>query len=325
MPQGDHFYTTSAAERDNAVSSFFYVSEGTACFVYPESGAGRTDFFRLVNGANGDHFYTTWAAERDNAIISFGYASEGTACWVHPAPAAGTVPLLRLRSNSTGDHFYTTNATEAAHAVAQLNYVSEGTACHVFPASTAATVPLFRLFKPGDRHVDVNIILVGSDGFTTANRTQVDSSIAIMRSIYEKVGLGVRVAGRFAIPLAQANGHESIENGGEASSLTSEWTVPNTAVDVFVVKVMTDADGRSPVNGPCDKNAKGMTGSVVSLNGSTANSGNTFAHEVGHYLGLDHIPDTGNFIGGGGASNSFTGIFGWQGDIMKRHCFVHPD
>jgi hypothetical protein len=325
VPRGDHFYTTSASERDNAIASFFYVSEGTACFVYPGPAAGATDLFRLVNGTTGDHFYTTSAPERDNAILSFGYASEGTACWVHAAPAQGTVPLFRLYSPATGDHFYTTSAPERDNAVASFGYVNEGTACHVFPAATAATTALFRLLKPGDRHVDVNIILVGSDGFTTANRTQVNDSIAIMRSIYEKVGLGVRVAGRFAIPLTQANGHESIENGGEASDLTSEWTVANDAVDVFVVKVMTDADGRSPLNGPCDKNAKGMTGSVVSLNGSTANSGNTFAHEVGHYLGLDHVPDSGNFIGGNGGSDSFTGIFGWQGDIMKKHCFVHPD
>ena len=31
---------------------------------------------------------------------------------------------------------------------------------------------------------------------------------------------------------------------------------------------------------------------------------------------------TGNFIGGNGASDSFTGIFTWQGTIMRRHCFV---
>ena len=99
--------------------------------------------------------------------------------------------------------------------------------------------------------------------------------------------------------------------------------MPNHALDLFVVRMMTDADGRSPVNGPCDKDAKGMTGSVVSLNGTTANSGNTFAHEMGHYLGLDHNTVSGNFLDGvDGASNSFTGIEAWQGAIMVKHCFV---
>jgi hypothetical protein len=33
---GDHFYTTSAAERDNAVAKLGYLNEGVACHVYPE-------------------------------------------------------------------------------------------------------------------------------------------------------------------------------------------------------------------------------------------------------------------------------------------------
>ena len=33
---GDHFYTTSAAERDNAVAELGYLNEGVACHVYPE-------------------------------------------------------------------------------------------------------------------------------------------------------------------------------------------------------------------------------------------------------------------------------------------------
>jgi hypothetical protein len=65
-----------------------------------------------------------------------------------------------------------------------------------------------------------------------------------------------------------------------------------------------------------------MTGSVVSLNGSTANAGNTFAHELGHYMGLDHIADTGNFIGNNGSSDSNTGIEVWQYKKMRDHCAV---
>ena len=33
---GDHFYTTSVAERDNAVANLGYRNEGVACHVYPE-------------------------------------------------------------------------------------------------------------------------------------------------------------------------------------------------------------------------------------------------------------------------------------------------
>ena len=327
MPRGDHFYTTSGGERDNAVASYFYISEGTACFVHSAPVAGASELFRLVNGATGDHFYTTSPQERDNAIVFYGYRSEGTACWVRTLPGSGTVPLFRLYNPGNGDHFYTTSAPERDNAIRAAGYVNEGTACHVFPAARTGATALFRLYKPGDRHVDLNVILVGSDGFTEAHRRQVARSIEIMRSIFAKVGFGIRVVGRFDILLAAANGHETIENGGEAGDLTAEFTFPNEAVDVFVVRAMTGADGWSAVNGPCDKNAKGWTGSVVSLNGDSANSGNTFAHEVGHYLGLDHIPFAGNFIyeENGVGSNSNTGIIGWQGDTMKRHCFVRPD
>lgn len=324
MPAGDHFYTTSAFERDNAVAEFFYVSEGVACFVPSSAGTGTTELFRMVNGSSGDHFYTTSAFERDNASQN-GWSSEGTACLVFGSQQPNTVPLFRSFNAGNGDHFYTTSMAEWNNAVG-AGWAKEGIACFVFDTARTGAVPLHRLFKPGDRHVDVNIILVGTEGFTTADRTKVNDSIAIMRTIYEQVGFGVRVAGRFAIPLAQANGHETIESGSEASDLTAEWTVPNGAVDMFVVKVMSGgADGRSPAPGSCDKNGKGMTGSVVSLNGSTANSGNTFAHEVGHYLGLQHISDPNNFIGGNGASDSKTAILTSQGNTMKSHCFARSD
>jgi hypothetical protein len=47
----------------------------------------------------------------------------------------------------------------------------------------------------------------------------------------------------------------------------------------------TSVVGRSPVNGPCDKDDTcTSTGSVISLEGGI----NVLGHEVGHYLGLRH-------------------------------------
>jgi hypothetical protein len=170
--------------------------------------------------------------------------------------------------------------------------------------------------------VDVNVILVGSDLFDAANRTETDDAIVIARNIFLNVRLDLQVRGRFVISSADAGANLTIDSLAEATDLTGDWTVGNDALDLFVVRVMNGADGWSAVNGSCNKNSKGMTGSVVSLNGDSANSGNTFAHEIGHYLGLQHIPDAGNFIGNNGNSDSSTGIEDWQGDVMKRHCFV---
>ena len=98
---GDHFYTTDAAERDNAVNVYGYTNEGTACYVYDTHDhlhhhqPGLTPLYRQFNPNNGDHFYTTDAAERDNAVNVYGYTNEGTACYVYVTQYPGTIPLYR--------------------------------------------------------------------------------------------------------------------------------------------------------------------------------------------------------------------------------------
>ena len=168
----------------------------------------------------------------------------------------------------------------------------------------------------------LNLILVGAESFTAADLAKTNAALEIMRGIYAQVGLGIVPVSWWDIPNADAGAYPIIDSEAEASDLTEDFSIANGFLDVFVVRAMNGADGWSAVDGGCDKDGKGMTGSVVSLNGTVANAGNTFAHEVGHYLGLDHIPDVGNFIGGNGGSDSWTGIFGWQGDTMKQHCFV---
>lgn len=170
------------------------------------------------------------------------------------------------------------------------------------------------------KHFHVNLILVGE--FSWQDWRKTSYSIQTAREIFAQVDLGIGKLEWYGISSQDAGSLAVIDSNSEAEDLTQDWTVPNNAHDLFVVKQMNGADGWSAVKGSCDKNAKGMNGSVVSLNGSDNNAGNTFAHEMGHYLGLKHISDTGNFIGGDGGSNSWTGIHDWQGDTMKSHCWV---
>jgi hypothetical protein len=179
--------------------------------------------------------------------------------------------------------------------------------------------------------LNVNIILVADDNFTWEDWEETQYAIQFMRDIYANVDVCIRKIRWQAIHATEAGGYATIDVDGEAHDLTDDWNGPNSGyLDVFVVRSMVGADGVSAVDGPCSKDDKDeMTGSVVSLNGIYDNSGNTFAHEIGHYLGLGHIEDTNNFIGGGpigsdseGASNQNTGIYDWQGDIMKKHCYV---
>jgi hypothetical protein len=96
LTYGDHFYTTSIAESNNAVAQDGYHFEGTACYVYDSQQPGTVPFFRLLNNSDGDHFYTASPAERDNAVAQDGYHFEGTACYVYDSQQPGTVPFFRL-------------------------------------------------------------------------------------------------------------------------------------------------------------------------------------------------------------------------------------
>ena len=67
--------------------------------------------------------------------------------------------------------------------------------------------------------------------------------------------------------------------------------MPNDGLDVFVVDNISDTDfvGISPIDGPCDKDAKGWNGAIGGeVNRTWERVARTFAHETGHYLGLSH-------------------------------------
>jgi hypothetical protein len=60
---GQHFYTTSVAERDKAVLQFGYTDEGIACDVFAQAQAGEAPLYRSYNPNTDDHFYTASVAE----------------------------------------------------------------------------------------------------------------------------------------------------------------------------------------------------------------------------------------------------------------------
>lgn len=145
-----------------------------------------------------------------------------------------------------------------------------------------------------NRYINLNIIRVGIDNFSAADKEDIDTAIQTTRNIYATVNLGIGRVDYYDITVADSSGRDVINNDAEARSLTDEWTLPNASLDVFFVLNSWASGtgslitlGYSATYGPCDKDRSGvMTGSVISIIGV---SRQTLAHELGHYLGLPHV------------------------------------
>lgn len=177
------------------------------------------------------------------------------------------------------------------------------------------------LNRLGAKHVHVNCIRVGADQFTFNDLADIDADVARTRLLYAGAGkaMGIGRVTHWEISTAQANGRDVINSDGEAESLTDEWTVPNDALDVFFVRSYVGSTaGLSRVDGPCDKDAKGMDGSVVEVNANSTTSEFALAHEMGHYLGLSHVNNANRLmnpiIPNGGQITTA------EADDMRNHC-----
>jgi len=167
----------------------------------------------------------------------------------------------------------------------------------------------------------MNMIRVGAEQFTFADLQEIDAAVQNTRNMYAQVSLAVGRVLHWQISNAEANGYDDIGSDDEASDLTDDWTVPNDALDIFLVLTYAGSTiGLSAVDGSCNKDAKGMDGSVVAIEGSANTTGFVLAHEAGHYLGLSHVNDGTNLMNptvpnGGSLTSS-------QGSNMRDHCFV---
>lgn len=171
------------------------------------------------------------------------------------------------------------------------------------------------------RHVHMNFIRVGSDQFTNADFDEMDQALQFTRDNYANVSLGIGKIEHYVISTADADGADNINNDDEARELTNDWTVPNSALDIFWVLTYSGSTiGFSRVDGPCDKDAKGMDGSVVAIEGSANTTGFVLAHEAGHYLGLDHVTNSNNLMFGTVPNGG--GLTSGQGSDMRDHCFT---
>lgn len=81
-PNGDHLYTSNAAEVQQAQAQR-YSNEGVAGYVAQSQQPGTQPLYRLANPNNGQHTYATDANERQQ-LISQGWRDEGVVGYVWP-------------------------------------------------------------------------------------------------------------------------------------------------------------------------------------------------------------------------------------------------
>ena len=152
--------------------------------------------------------------------------------------------------------------------------------------------------------IDLVVVLVGHNtdfsGVVTRDQvTRIQYGLQVARDVFASVDLGIRKIVWWRIPMANVEGYADIRGDAEARRLTREHSGPAGGIDVFFVQTMSGAGGIAPGSppGPIDKDENlRMTGVVVQLAGTHFWVGRLIAHEVGHYLGLEHVEAVQNLM-----------------------------
>jgi hypothetical protein len=144
------------------------------------------------------------------------------------------------------------------------------------------------------RTIGYNIIRVGD--FTAAERSEYRRAAQEVASgIFRSRDMTVygtelyRIEGTAEMDADKAR-WSFIDNDGEFDDMAGKYSVPNWYIDVFMVEGYFGGFGASYVNAPTDKNGS-HSGIVIGRDGDTTNLGQTFAHEAGHHLGLEHADE----------------------------------
>jgi hypothetical protein len=188
------------------------------------------------------------------------------------------------------------------------------------------------------RTVGFNLIRVGD--FTGSERSEYQRAAAEVASgIYRSRDMTVygtelyRIEGTPDMDADKAR-WKFIDNDGEFNAMASKYSVSNWYMDVFMVEGYFGGFGASYVNAPTDKNGD-HSGIVIHKDSDTVNLGQTFAHEGGHHLGLEHADEddgcadtdpgspniSDNFIFSSSRRDSAV-ITGCQINKMRQHGFV---
>lgn len=186
-------------------------------------------------------------------------------------------------------------------------------------------------------HIHINVIHVGSKD--SDDEATIDAAVHVCRTVFATVGLGVGRVTHYAISDDDADGMDVIDSDGEKHDLLGAWTAGGGGIDVFMVRdiaydSVVGSAGYIPEE--CDDTpGSDEDGVVVDVNRTTAQVARTFAHELGHFLGLSHTcgeaPDcdppcqmSNLMTQSGCAGPNALQLTSGQGDTMRCHFSVRP-
>jgi hypothetical protein len=184
--------------------------------------------------------------------------------------------------------------------------------------------------------VDVVVFLVdhvpgfSSGAVSLADAVKTQFAVQVARDIWAQRGFGIRRLEWGHLTPDQAGGRTNITTIFEAVGLTMQFSGRPDAMDLFMVQTMGALVGRSPKNGPCNKDTfLNMSGCLLELAQEARFTGVGIAHELGHYLGLGHESDQNNMMHGPttilGKCNcgpQMVELTSAQADTMKSHCMA---
>ncbi|MDX1407807.1 MAG: hypothetical protein R3330_06730, partial [Saprospiraceae bacterium] len=156
----------------------------------------------------------------------------------------------------------------------------------------------------------VDIIRVASDSFVGQEYTDLYDAVDVCEDIYEDRNITIYSIGRYHIDDADAGSYGIINSENECRDMWSDWSADSDGdnIDVFVCHDFsgTGFDGLAgDIPGP-DSHSGRKSGVAVDKTGYVDSSGvrrlsvdylgMLIGHEVGHYLGLEHLSVSGNLM-----------------------------
>lgn len=169
----------------------------------------------------------------------------------------------------------------------------------------SATITARTMFRFG-----VNITRVANEDFTAVEAADLTAAAQRCRSIYERRDLTFDFDTRF-IAQHDVGGYEVIDSFGEFHSLLNDWSGPdtNTNIDAFIVQGIAVGGGVDGIDGSIPgptSHGGGDSGVIASKSGFIDSNGARrlrssylgmlIGHELGHYLGLQHVSTAGDLM-----------------------------